>query len=168
MSGPPNWASTRRPITAIPARSIVGPQAQAILKPNLLRGPNDCLFSPAESVKAKRDRQRAAKTTPLSYGNREGTKRKRNPKRKPSNRYAVAAYGRAITRAAKKADVEHWSPKRPAVLLVYAIREFARAWGQWAMVAAQHRCDRPVYQVVGNAGGRSLIATRQAFGYCKL
>lgn len=90
----------------------IGPQAQAVLAPYLLRGPNDCLFTPVESMQAKRDRQREGRTTPLKYGNREGTNRKRSPKRKPNDQYTVSAYARAIKRAAEKANVEHWSPNQ--------------------------------------------------------
>jgi integrase len=90
----------------------VGPKAQAILMPYLLRGPDDCLFRPFDTDKKRREAATAKRRTPLSCGNRTGTNRRRKPKRKPGMSYTTATYGKAIRRAAKKAGVDHWSPNQ--------------------------------------------------------
>ncbi|HBE62277.1 MAG TPA: integrase [Rhodopirellula baltica] len=90
----------------------LGPKAQAILLPYLDRGPNECLFRPVDTDKRRRAAASRARTTPKSCGNRKGTNRKRNPKRKPGVAYTTSTYGKAIGRAAKKAKVDHWSPNQ--------------------------------------------------------
>ena len=92
--------------------NYIGPKAQEILKTYLLRGGHDCLFRPCDSMKNRYERSRENRTTPLSCGNRPGTNRKSNPKRKAGDKYEVTAYARAITRAAKLAGVAHWSPNQ--------------------------------------------------------
>jgi integrase len=89
-----------------------GPKSQQILKPYLLRGPDDRLFRPCDTDKKRREVARANRTTPQSCGNRAGTNRKTKPKRKPGVEYTTSSYGRAISRAAKNAGVEHWSPNQ--------------------------------------------------------
>ena len=70
------------------ARAIfIGPKAQAVLLPYLLRAADAYCFSPAESAAKQRDARSAARKTPLSCGNRPGTNRKAKPKRQPRNRY---------------------------------------------------------------------------------
>lgn len=80
-----------------------GPKAQRIvgefLKPDL----NGYLFSPADAERESRERRHAARVTPLAYGNSPGTNRRRNPKRRPGERYTVTAYRRAIARACDRA-----------------------------------------------------------------
>jgi integrase len=93
----------------------IGPKAQVILTPYLLRGPDDCLFRPMDAVKARRERDHAKRMTPISCGNRPGRRNGGKPKgnqRLPGKTYDVSAYGRAIKRAAKKAGVKHWSPNQ--------------------------------------------------------
>lgn len=88
----------------------VGPKAQRIIRRFLKSNVEAPLFSPADAVASKMDERRRKRVTPLSYGNRPGTNRKAQPKRKPGDRYDVAAYRRAIARGCKKADVPHWHP----------------------------------------------------------
>ena len=77
----------------------IGPKAQAVLRPFLLRSPEAFCFSPAEAeVQRLRDRHEARKT-PLGYGNAPGTNRRRRPQRTPGDRYSVTAYNRAVARA---------------------------------------------------------------------
>jgi integrase len=91
----------------------IGPKAQQILKPYLLRGPNERLFRPSDTARQRRERDHANRTTPLSCGNRPGTHRiRRKPKRTAGDFYITRSYGRAITRAAKKNGVNHWSPNQ--------------------------------------------------------
>src|SRR5262249_39685305 len=75
----------------------LGPKAQEILQPFLKPdNPNKYLFSPADAMRLHHEKRHALRKTPLSYGNLPGTNRKRRPKRKPKDHYAVMAYGHAI------------------------------------------------------------------------
>lgn len=77
---------------------FLGPKAQAILAPYLLRPADAFCFSPAESEKKRRAVLTENRTTPLSCGNKPGTNKKRKPDTRPGNRYETAAYRRAICR----------------------------------------------------------------------
>jgi integrase len=78
---------------------FIGPKAQSILAPYLLRSGETFCFSPQESERKRRAERHARRRTPLSCGNRPGTVRTRNPKRRARDRYDVASYRRAIHRA---------------------------------------------------------------------
>lgn len=82
----------------------LGPRAQAIVTPYLLRPVESFLFSPKEAVKQSRDR--------LRKGNNPPKKRRPRPKRVPGNRYTRRSYYYAIKRACKKANVEVLGPNR--------------------------------------------------------
>jgi len=89
-----------------------GPKAQAIVAPYLLRSANDCLFRLCDTVKKRRAIASEARTTPMSCGNRPGSNRKSSPMRTAGTEYEPAAYARAITRAAERAGVDHWTPNQ--------------------------------------------------------
>jgi integrase len=134
-------------------RIYVGPRAQDVLRPYLLRDKSSYCFSPRESEKKRRAARHARRVTPLSCGNRPGTYRKRDPMRTPKDYYAKDAYARSIARACDLAGVEHWAPNRlrhtsattlraqygieaaqtvlghadPKITLTYAERDFALA-----------------------------------------
>ena len=91
---------------------FIGPQAQQVLRLYLLRPAKAFCFSPAESVKLRRVEASRCRCTPISYGNRPGTNRKRQPKRQPGEHYSVDSYRQAIHRACDKAGVEQWSPNQ--------------------------------------------------------
>lgn len=83
---------------------FIGPKAQAVLLPYLLRASGAHCFSPKESEgkhNAQRREERASPMTPSQ------TKRKRlrRPARAPGDHYTVESYRRAIHRAADKANV---------------------------------------------------------------
>ena len=84
----------------------IGPRAQQVLLPFLLRDAEAFCFSPAESVARLHAARNARRVTPLSCGNRPGTNRQSRPKRKAGARYCVMNYRRAIQRAADRANVE--------------------------------------------------------------
>ena len=90
----------------------IGPQAQAVLAPFLLRGAEDTCFSPAEAMQEMRDRRAEARKTPLSCGNRAGTNRRRKPQRLPSPKYTTQTYGRAIARVCEEHNLPHWAPNQ--------------------------------------------------------
>ena len=83
---------------------FIGPQAQDILRPYLLREKESLCFQPADSERKRLAVVHEARTTPLSYGNRPGTNRKRSPKWKPGQRYDKNAYCRAVRRAVDRAN----------------------------------------------------------------
>lgn len=81
----------------------IGPEAQKVVLPYLLRDASQPCFSPKESAAAVRARRSANRVTPLSCGNRAGTNRKAKPMRKANDQFATASYGRAIARACDQA-----------------------------------------------------------------
>ncbi len=83
---------------------FIGPKAQAILAPYLLRASDAFCFSPADSDAKRRALLHEKRKTPLSYGNRPGTNRARRPKCKPGDCYTHESLNRAIKRASDKAD----------------------------------------------------------------
>ena len=101
---------------------FIGPKAQDILRPYLLRAAEAYCFSPAESEKQRLDERHAERVTPMSCGNKPGSNRLKHPTRSPGDRYTKDTYNRAITRAITKANqarhaagqepLPSWSPNR--------------------------------------------------------
>lgn len=94
---------------------FLGPKAQAILAPYIEREPGECIFRPIDCVSQRRKADHAKRVTPLSCGNRPGKTNRRKTSgrtRVAGESYSVPAYGRAITRAAQKAGVQHWAPNQ--------------------------------------------------------
>ena len=106
----------------------IGPKAQDVLRPYLLRAAECYCFVPAESERKRLADRHAQRVTPLSCGNRPGSNRKRRPKRRPGECYTTNTYRRAIHRAvelvnrkrakeaAEKGEkpdlLEKWGPNR--------------------------------------------------------
>lgn len=98
----------------------LGPKAQEILKPWLRTDLEGNLFQPAEADAWRREQRHAKRTTPLSCGNRPGSHRTKNPRKKPGYGYTAQSYGRAINYAIDKcnrerakrgeAEIPHWHP----------------------------------------------------------
>jgi integrase len=82
---------------------LIGPKAQAVLLCYLARDAETNCFRPVDSEARRLATRRAARNTPLHYGNRAGTNRKQSPRRTPGELYDVASYRRAIHRACDKA-----------------------------------------------------------------
>ncbi len=105
------------------ARTVyAGPKAQKILAPYLIRAAEDYCFSPREAANERPERDYAARTTPLSCGNRPGTNRKRKPKRQPGERYTTQSYGRAIARVCEENGIDHWTPNQLRHLVATQVR----------------------------------------------
>ncbi|MBN1555154.1 MAG: site-specific integrase [Phycisphaerae bacterium] len=81
----------------------IGPRARRILSPFLLRAPEDYCFNPSEADAERRAILSAARTTPMSCGNRPGTNRHTKPQRQPGDHYTPHSYARAIRCALKQA-----------------------------------------------------------------
>jgi len=99
----------------------IGPRAQAILLPYLLRPSDAFCFVPRESEARRRAMASEARKTPLSCGNKPGSNRQRKPKRQAGERYWPDSYRRAVHRACDKAfpapkklkgdDLKEWKSK---------------------------------------------------------
>lgn len=88
----------------------VGPKAQAVLAPYLLRGADDPCFSPIESEKQRRQARHEARKTPLGYGNGPGSNVARKPRTQPGEAYTTGTYCRAIRYACIRGKLQVWSP----------------------------------------------------------
>jgi integrase len=127
------------------ARTLyVGPQAQAILAPYLLRPAEAYCFSPSESEQKRREHKHAARKTPLSCGNKPGSNRSDDPLNQPGDRYTRDSYRQAIWRACDKA----WPLPDELVELVRRGDETPEEWRarvsreDWAAVIAWRRTHR--------------------------
>lgn len=90
---------------------FIGPKAQEILAPYLLRAETAYCFSPSEVIKRFCAQKRANRKTPMTPSQAK-RRPKRNPRTKAGERYTRDSYRRAIHRACDKADVPRWSPNR--------------------------------------------------------
>jgi integrase len=81
----------------------LGPRAQAVLRPLLKPDLQAYIFSPAEAEAWFRAQKHAKRRTPLTCGNVPGSNCKCRPVRRPSDRFKVTTYRRAIARACDRA-----------------------------------------------------------------
>jgi integrase len=89
---------------------ILGPRAQAVLAPFLLRDPGAYCFSPREAMAEFRERQRQDRKTPVQPSQQD--RRKRRPTRQPGVCYSVDTYGNAVERACHKAGLPPFHPNQ--------------------------------------------------------
>jgi integrase len=80
---------------------MLGPKAQAVIKPFLRTDLYARLFQPKE-----------AREEWLASVRKKSRKRVRSPKRTAGIEYTVGAYGHAVAKACKKAGIPRWSPNR--------------------------------------------------------
>jgi integrase len=79
---------------------VLGPRAQAVIAPFLAGRAIDVpLFSPAEAEADRLAAKHESRTTPLKHGNRPGTNRKAEPRRRAGESYTTGSYRRAIAYA---------------------------------------------------------------------
>jgi integrase len=133
---------------------MIGPKAQKVLRPYLLRAAESYCFSPMDSERKRRAECHEARTTPLSSGNRPGTNRKRSPKRTAGEKYTTDSYRRAIVRAVELANEERakqqesplptWGPNR---LRHSAATEIRRKYGLEAAQVVLGHAKADVTQV---------------------
>jgi integrase len=83
---------------------FIGPRAQEVLRPYLLRDAEVYCFTPADSERKRLEARREARKTPLSCGNRPGTNLKRRRKLPLGDRYDSGAYANCIRSASDVAD----------------------------------------------------------------
>ena len=89
----------------------LGPRGQAILQPWLTRETNAYCFSPKEVVCERNEARRAARKTPMTPTQAK-RRPKQNPKRAPGEHYTTQSYGKAVSKACRKAGVPTWSPNQ--------------------------------------------------------
>ncbi len=88
----------------------IGPRAQAILLPYLLRAPLDYCFSPAESERQRKAAMRANRKTKVQPSQMDRSKKA--PKRTPQGHYTTKSYAYAVRRACVRNGLELWSPNQ--------------------------------------------------------
>ncbi len=139
----------------------IGPQGQAILLRYLARDAESYCFSPEDSETKRRAVQHEQRVIPIDYGNRPGTNRRRNPKRKPGNRYTTDSYRRAIHRACEKSKIEKWSPNRIRHTTATEIR---KTFGLEAAQIALGHAKADVTQIYAEADLQKAIEVARKIG----
>jgi integrase len=102
---------------------LLGPRAQEILKPFMVRHALAYCFDPREAVAEMRETRRQRRKTPLGYGNGPGDNVKRKPAIVPGDRYTTTSYSKAVVRGAAKAGVGRWSPNQLRHSLATDVRQ---------------------------------------------
>lgn len=87
---------------------FIGPKAQSVLAPYLLRGVDAYCFSPREAMEAFRQLQRERRKSKVQPS--QQNRKKANPLRIPRERYTTANFAHAIHRACKLNGITHWHP----------------------------------------------------------
>jgi integrase len=88
---------------------LIGPKAQDVLRPYLLREAETYCFRPCDSEKRRLAERRANRTTPIRPD--EGKKRKK-VRRRLTDRYNDDTYRNAVHNACDAAKVERWHPNQ--------------------------------------------------------
>jgi integrase len=123
---------------------VIGPRAQELLRPYLLRAPSSYCFSPIDSERKRRQTLRENRKTPLGHGNRPGTNRACKPKVTIGECYTTGSYRKAIHRGCDDADATareaqpnvaadvrlfpRWSPNRLRHAMGTQISYPAKTW----------------------------------------
>ena len=155
----------------------VGPQAQAILSPYLLRGAESFCFSPIESERQRLQAKHEARVTPLSCGNRPGSNIQRKPRREPGECYSAMTYARAIAYgcdrafpAPKNATAEQkkawrakhrWAPNR---LRHSAATEIRKRFGLEAASVILGHSELGVTQVYAESDRQKAVEVARQIG----
>ncbi|MBL9165832.1 MAG: site-specific integrase [Planctomycetaceae bacterium] len=101
---------------------FLGPQAQELLKPFLKQDSSAFIFSPKDAQLERNAVRREQRQTPMTPSQAQ-RKPNQQPRKFPGERYTSQSYGRAITDAAKKAGIDHWSPHQLRHTAATRIRE---------------------------------------------
>lgn len=134
---------------------FIGPRTQAALRPFLRRDLAAFLFSPIESEAERQAAMHAARKTPMSCGNTPGSHRKRQPKRRPRERYDTHSYGRAIRRACDRAF------PAPEGTKAEALKEWRREH-RWAPNRLRHTYGTEVRREHGLEAAQVLLGHAMA------
>ena len=139
----------------------IGPRAQLVLRPFMLRPTNKPLFSPKEAEAERRAQQHEARKTPMSCGNRPGTNRKEKPTTEPGERYTVASYRRCIERACIEAGIPVWAPNR---LRHTAATEIRRRFGLESAQAVLGHSKADTSEIYAQLGREKAVDVAMLYG----
>lgn len=88
----------------------IGPKARAVLAEFPTDDPAAYIFSPARMTAERHAALRAARKTPVQPS--QVRRAKRQPKKRPGDRYTTRSYGAAVVTACEKAGVDPWHPNQ--------------------------------------------------------
>ena len=98
------------------ARKVyLGPRAIELIKPLLKDDPAAYLFSPKQSEAARRRALSEARKTPLSYGNKPGTNKKKKPRRTAGEHYTPGSYAQRLKKAIAKCNEQRQELGEPPI-----------------------------------------------------
>jgi len=153
----------------------IGPQAQAVLLPYLLREAEAHCFSPAESEETRHVEQRQQRRTRVQPSQRN--RRKARPRRTAKTFYTKDSYRRAVARAVEKANkarteeaadmgveaslLPHWHPNQ---LRHSAATEIRRKYGLEAAQVLLGHAKADVTQVYAERDSRLAVEVAKKIG----
>ena len=88
----------------------IGPRAQILLREFFTPNLDDYLFSPRRSMEEFRAGQRAKRTSAVQPS--QQNRKRRTPKKTPTERYSSRSYAQSVADACVKAGVPHWHPNQ--------------------------------------------------------
>lgn len=143
---------------------LIGPKAQEVLRPYLLRSPGAFCFAPSESERKRRERQHEARRTPIGQGNRPGTNRKSHAQRPAGDRYTTTSYNRAIARGCELAFMMPVELRKFPKELDKAVKAQRRALGRewraehcWSPNQLRHACATDLRRRFGIESARLIL-----------
>ncbi len=144
----------------------LGPRAQAIIEPFLNRPLDAYLFNPAEAMKEHRRRRHRSRVTPMSCGNRPGSKKpKKNPKSTPMDQYTPGSYLRAVYYGCEKAFPHPELSKIPARRLTEKQKEKLKQWKRehrWHPHQLRHNAATNLRKSFGIEAARVILGHKTA------
>jgi integrase len=135
---------------------FIGPQAQAVLIRYLARASSTHCFRPCDSEARRRAELHAARTTPLSQGNRPGTNVAESPLRRAGERYRKDAYANAVRRACIAASGPHWTPNQLRHTAATAARAEFGLDGAQVVLGHAHAKTTEIYAEKNAETGRAI------------
>jgi integrase len=154
---------------------FIGPKAQAVLLPYLLRDAQSHCFSPAESEQKRMIEIRAKRKTRVQPS--QWNRRKAKPTRKAKTAYTANSYARAITRGIEKANkvrteeaaemdikpilLPHWAPNR---LRHSKATEIRRQFGLEAAQVSLGHAKADITQVYAERDARLAVEVAKKIG----
>jgi len=133
---------------------FVGPVGQELLRPWLRTQLDEYLFQPCEVMALIRSERHARRKTPLHYGNRPGSKRRKGTKRLPRDHYTPDTLRGAIEHAIDKADA---AARAEALQAGREVREGERLVPRWTPHQLRHSFATRVRREYGIEAARVML-----------
>jgi integrase len=136
---------------------LLGAKAREIIRPFLTTDLDAYLFSPADAEAHRRKLLGERRTTPLNEGNRPGSNRRQQPKRRPGMVYSASIYYRAIIRgcdAAYPAPEELLDVEKSAELIRW------RKDHRWHPHQLRHTRATEIRKKYGLEGAQAILGHR--------